>query len=58
MGVDGLRVCDASVFSESLSYNSSRPCYLVREVLGELLTGRSWKDAVGVDAEPEPALLG
>lgn len=38
-GVEGLRVCDASIFPEIPSYNTSRPSYLVGEVLGELLTG-------------------
>lgn len=38
IGVDGLRVCDASVFPEIPSYNTSRPSYLVGEVLSELLT--------------------
>ena len=37
-GIDGLRVCDASVFPELPSYNTSRPSYLVGEVLGDLLT--------------------
>lgn len=36
-GVDGLRVCDASVFPELPAYNTSRPSYLVGEVLGDLL---------------------
>ncbi len=57
-GVDGLRVCDASIFPELPAYNTSRPSYLVGEVLGELLTGRSGRDAVAVDAEPVPALIG
>ncbi len=58
IGVDGLRVCDASIFPEIPSYNTSRPSYLVGEVLSELLTGRSGRDAVAVDAEPAPALIG
>jgi choline dehydrogenase len=40
-GIDGLRVCDASVFPEIPSYNTSRPSYLVGEVLGDLLTTES-----------------
>jgi choline dehydrogenase len=58
IGVDGLRVCDASIFPEIPSYNTSRPSYLVGEVLGELLTKRSGRDAVAIDAEPAPALIG
>jgi choline dehydrogenase len=38
MGIDGLRVCDASVFPEIPSYNTSRPSYVVGEVLAAMLT--------------------
>jgi choline dehydrogenase-like flavoprotein len=38
LGIQGLRVCDASIFPELPSYNTSRPSYLVGEVLGHLLT--------------------
>ena len=38
MGIDGLRVCDASVFPEIPSYNTSRPSYVVGEVLADMLT--------------------
>lgn len=38
VGVEGLRVCDASVFPEIPAYNTSRPSYLVGEVLADLLT--------------------
>ena len=58
IGVDGLRVCDASIFPEIPSYNTSRPSYLVGEVLGEILTGGSAREAVGVRAEPATALVG
>ena len=37
IGIEGLRVCDASVFPEIPSYNTSRPAYLVAEVLADLL---------------------
>jgi choline dehydrogenase len=37
-GINGLRVCDASIFPELPSYNTSRPSYLVGEVLGALMT--------------------
>ena len=37
-GVEGLRVCDASIFPEIPSYNTSRPAYLVGEVLADILT--------------------
>jgi choline dehydrogenase len=37
-GVDGLRICDTSIFPEIPSYNTSRAAYLVGEVLGDLLT--------------------
>lgn len=38
IGIDGLRVCDASVFPAIPAYNTSRPAYLVGEVLAEVLT--------------------
>jgi choline dehydrogenase len=38
VGVDGLRVCDASIFPELPAYNTSRPSYLVGEVLADLIT--------------------
>jgi choline dehydrogenase len=38
VGVEGLRVCDASVFPEIPSYNTSRASYVVGEVLADLLT--------------------
>jgi choline dehydrogenase-like flavoprotein len=41
LGVDGLRVCDASIFPELPAYNTSRPSYLVGEVLGDLLTSET-----------------
>ena len=57
IGVDGLRVCDASIFPEIPSYNTSRPSYLVGEVLGELLTARKWERVPwAVRAEPATAL--
>jgi choline dehydrogenase-like flavoprotein len=37
-GIKNLRVCDASVFPELPTYNTSRASYLVGEVLGDLLT--------------------
>lgn len=37
-GLKGLRVCDASVFPEIPAYNTSRPSYLVGEVLADILT--------------------
>jgi choline dehydrogenase-like flavoprotein len=37
-GLEGLRVCDTSVFPEIPAYNTSRPAYLVAEVLGDILT--------------------
>lgn len=37
-GVNGLRIADTSVFPEIPSYNTSRPAYLVGEVLGDLMT--------------------
>jgi choline dehydrogenase len=41
IGVDGLRVCDASIFPELPAYNTSRPSYLVGEVLADLITSGS-----------------
>jgi choline dehydrogenase len=38
IGIEGLRVCDASVFPEIPSYNTSRPAYVVAEVLADILT--------------------
>jgi choline dehydrogenase-like flavoprotein len=38
IGVEGLRVCDTSVFPEIPAYNTSRPAYLVGEVLADLMT--------------------
>jgi choline dehydrogenase len=57
IGVDGLRVCDASIFPEIPSYNTSRPSYLVGEVLGELLTAQRGSDAVSVRDERATATL-
>ncbi len=37
IGVEGLRVCDASVFPSIPAYNTSRPSYLVGEVLAEII---------------------
>jgi choline dehydrogenase len=37
IGIESLRVCDASVFPEIPSYNTSRPSYLVGEVLAQLI---------------------
>jgi choline dehydrogenase-like flavoprotein len=37
-GLQGLRVCDTSVFPEIPAYNTSRPAYLVGEVLADILT--------------------
>ncbi|MBC7837388.1 MAG: GMC family oxidoreductase N-terminal domain-containing protein [Nitrospiraceae bacterium] len=37
-GIEGLKVCDASVFPEIPSYNTSRPSYLVGEVLANMIT--------------------
>ena len=48
LGIDGLRICDASVFPELPSYNTSRPSYLVGEVLGDLLTTESDPERVCV----------
>lgn len=38
IGVEGLRVCDTSVFPEIPAYNTSRPAYLVGEVLADMMT--------------------
>jgi choline dehydrogenase len=38
IGVEGLRICDASVFPEIPAYNTSRPSYLVGEVLADMMT--------------------
>ena len=51
IGVEGLRVCDASVFPEIPSYNTSRPSYLVGEVLAELMTTERAGEAVSARAE-------
>ncbi|MCA1562380.1 MAG: GMC family oxidoreductase N-terminal domain-containing protein [Acidobacteria bacterium] len=51
IGLDGLRVCDASVFPEIPAYNTSRPSYLVGEVLGELLTAGSDQGRVRAERE-------
>ncbi len=48
-GIEGLRVCDASIFPELPAYNTSRPAYLVGEVLGDLLT-------TGVHASAAPGI--
>lgn len=37
IGLEGLRVCDASIFPFIPSYNTSRPSYLVAEVLAEII---------------------
>ena len=56
-GLDGLRVCDASIFPELPSYNTSRPSYLVGEVLGALLTsGRDSAAAARAEATPSSVL--
>jgi choline dehydrogenase-like flavoprotein len=38
IGIQGLRACDASVFPEIPAYNTSRPSYVVAEVLADILT--------------------
>jgi len=37
IGIKGLRVCDASIFPSLPTYNTSRPSYLVGEVLSEMI---------------------
>lgn len=37
IGLEGLRVCDASIFPYIPSYNTSRPSYLVGEVLADII---------------------
>jgi hypothetical protein len=39
IGVDGLRVCDASIFPLIPGYNTSRPSYMVGEVLADKIKG-------------------
>ena len=58
-GIERLRVCDASIFPELPAYNTSRPAYLVGEVLGALLTGGRDSEAARAEAEvtPTTALL-
>jgi choline dehydrogenase-like flavoprotein len=57
IGMEGLRVCDASIFPEIPSYNTSRPSYLVGEVLGELLTAGAGSDALSLRVERATAGL-
>jgi choline dehydrogenase len=54
-GLEGLRVCDTSIFPEIPSYNTSRPAYLVGEVLGALLTGADERGGHSLAARQEEA---
>ena len=58
IGVDGLRVCDASVFPEIPSYNTSRPSLPGGRSAWRNVDGRKWEGCRGCARRARDGIVG